>query len=61
MAREKKEGRFLNAKLPLDLINRVDAYSNKTRIPKTAIAELALREYLDRVAPEKTSEKRIKE
>lgn len=61
MARQRKEGRYLNAKLPVDLSDRIDAYSEKTRIPKTAVAELAIREYLDRVAPIKGSERDEKE
>lgn len=51
MARPKKEGRYLNAKLPTNLIDRVDEYSKTTRLPKTAIVELALLEYLDKRAP----------
>jgi hypothetical protein len=53
MARPKKEGSYLNAKLPTEIIKRVSEYSEKTRIPKTAIVELALIEYLNKVAPEK--------
>ena len=56
MARAKKEGSYLNAKLPTEIIERVSAYSEQTRIPKTAIVELALKEYLDKVAPVKKSD-----
>lgn len=57
MARAKKEGSYLNAKLPTETIERVRAYSEQTRIPKTAIVEIALKEYLDKVAPIKTTKK----
>lgn len=57
MARPKKEGSYLNAKLPAEIIERVNAYSELTRIPKTAIVEMALKEYLDKVAPVKTTTK----
>ena len=53
MARAKKEGSYLNAKLPTEIIERVSAYSEATRIPKTAIVEMALVKYLDEVAPVK--------
>ena len=56
MARPKKEGSYLNAKLPTEIIERVSAYSEKTRIPKTAIVEMALKEYLDKVDPVKEKE-----
>lgn len=57
MARPKKEGSYLNAKLPAEIIERVNAYSEATRIPKTAIVEMALEEYLNKVAPTKKNEK----
>lgn len=53
MARPKKEGSYLNAKLPFEIIDRVNEYSATTRIPKTAIVEMALVKYLDEVAPVK--------
>ncbi len=53
MARPRKEGSYLNAKLPTEIIEKVSAYSEKTRIPKTAIVEMALKEYLDKVDPVK--------
>jgi len=55
MARPRKEGSYLNAKLPTEIIERVSAYSEKTRIPKTAIVEMALKEYLDKVDPVKNN------
>ena len=57
MARPKKEGSYLNAKVPAEIIERVNAYSELTRIPKTAIVEMALEEYLNKVAPTKKNEK----
>ena len=60
MARAKKEGnfRFLNVQMPEDVLDRLTEYSEKSRIPKTAITEMALREYLDRVMPTKKSNKK---
>lgn len=58
MARSRKEGSYLNAKLPAEIIERVSAYSEKTRIPKTAIVEMALKEYLDKVDPVKDTKEK---
>lgn len=60
MARAKKEGnfRFLNVQMPEDVLDRLTEYSEKSRIPKTAITEMALREYLDKVMPAKKSSKK---
>lgn len=58
MARAKKEGSYLNAKLPTEIIERVSAYSESTRIPKTAIVEMALKEYLDKAVPVKDTKKK---
>ena len=52
-AKKQGEFRFLNVNLPVELLDRLDDYSDETRIPKVAIAEIALREYLDKVAPSK--------
>ena len=54
MARAKKEGQFLNAKISQELFDRVCDYSDQTRIPKTAIMEMALQDYMDKVAPIKS-------
>ena len=60
MARAKKQGefRFLNVNLPVELLNRLDNYSDETRIPKVAIAEIALQEYLDKVSPVKKANRK---
>lgn len=60
MARAKKEGnfRFLNVQMPEDVLDRLTEYSEKSRIPKTAITEMALREYLDKVMTAKKSSKK---
>ena len=57
MARAKKQGefRFLNVNLPVELLDRLDNYSDETRIPKVAIAEIAIREYLDKVTLSKSA------
>jgi hypothetical protein len=46
MAREKKNGRFLNCYVQQDIYDRLSLYSKETMIPKTAIVERALEEYL---------------
>ena len=48
MARAKREGNFhfLNVKINDDIMQKLDAYSEQTRIPKNAITEMALVEYL---------------
>lgn len=58
MPRKKKEGQFLNAKISQELFDRVEAYCEKTRLSKTAVMEIALQEYLDRVTKE--NDNRIK-
>ena len=58
MARQKKDGQFLNCYMRKDLYNRVEAYCQETMIPKTAIVEKAVEEYMNKVAPvEKKDEK----
>lgn len=49
MSRPKKDGKFINAYVRKDIVERVDAYSETSLIPKTAILEIALQEYLDKV------------
>ena len=46
MAREKKNGRFLNCYVRQDIYDRLSLYSKETMTPKTAIVERALEEYL---------------
>lgn len=48
MARAKKNGEFVNCKVRQDIADRLNAYSEKTMIPKTAIVEKAIEEYLNR-------------
>ena len=62
MARAKKKGnfRFLNVHLPVELLDRLEEYSDTTRIPKVAITEMALQEYLDKVAPRKRKRRNVK-
>lgn len=50
MTRPKKPGKYkyLNVAMPEELLVRLDDYSNATRIPKTAITEMALKEFLDK-------------
>lgn len=53
MPRPKKDGKVINYYVRKDLVDRLDAYSEKSMIPKTSIVEAALKEYLDKVDPEK--------
>jgi predicted transcriptional regulator len=48
MARERKDGSVISAKISADILDRMDDFSEKTGITKTAIIENAAREYLDR-------------
>jgi len=50
MARPKKPGKykFLNVSIPEELSDRLDAYAEATRLSKTVIAEMALKEFLDK-------------
>ena len=49
MAREKRDGEFrsLNVRLPEEVLGKLDEYAKESRIPKNAITEFALSEYLD--------------
>lgn len=48
MPRPKKDGKVINYYVRKDLVERLDAYSEKSMIPKTSIVEAALKEYLDK-------------
>ena len=52
MPRPRKDGKYVNLYARKDLMERLDEYSEKTMIPKTAVLEKALEEYLNRVVPE---------
>lgn len=49
MARAKKNGEFINCKVRQDIADKLNAYSEKTMIPKTAIVEKAIAEYLNKI------------
>lgn len=49
MARQKKDGHFLNCYIRVDIFDRLAKYCDETSIPKTAVVEKALQEYLDKV------------
>ena len=51
MARPRKDGKFLNIKIPMDLYDRVTEYATNMKLSKTSILELALTEYLNKVVP----------
>lgn len=58
MPRSKKPGRFLNAKVSDEIFDRVEEYSKISLLPKTAIVEVALKEYLDKYAGKITVKKK---
>lgn len=49
MARAKKNGEFVNCKVRQGIADKLNAYSEKTMIPKTAIVEKAIEEYLNKI------------
>ena len=48
MAREKKDGEFINCKIRQEVADKLNEYSKVSMVPKTAIVEKALDEYLDK-------------
>lgn len=61
MARPKvKESKAQSFRLRADIGERLDGYSETSHIPKTVIVELALEEYLNKVAPVKKTAKSTK-
>lgn len=62
MARPKtKDAEVRSFRIRKDLGTRLDDYSGWSHIPKTVIVELALEEYLNKVAPvKKTNRKDVK-
>lgn len=58
MARNKtKDSDPVSFRIRKDICERLSDYSESSRIPKTAIVEMALEEYLDKVAPTKKNKK----
>lgn len=52
MSRPKiKESKLRTFRMDNKIGDRLDAYSADTKIPKTAVVETALTEYLDRIYP----------
>ena len=47
MPREAKPGAFISCKVRTEIIEMLNAYSKQTMIPKTAIVEMALEQYLE--------------
>ena len=61
MARPKtKDAEARSFRIRKDLGIRLDEYSERSHIPKTVIVELALEEYLNKVAPVKKTAKSTK-
>ena len=61
MARPKvKDYKAQSFRIRADLGERLDGYSETSHIPKTVIVELALEEYLNKVAPVKKTAKSTK-
>lgn len=48
MPRKKKDGKYINIYMQRSLVEAVERYSETTMIPKTAILEKAVQEYLER-------------
>lgn len=58
MARNKtKDSDAVSFRIRKDISERLNDYSESSRIPKTAIVEMALEEYLGKVAPTKKNKK----
>ena len=58
MARNKtKNSDAVSFRIRKDISERLNDYSETSRIPKTAIVEMALEEYLSKVAPTKKDKK----
>ena len=49
MAKQKKEGQFLNCYIRKDISDALTLYSDDTGIPKTRVVEKALEKYLSDV------------
>lgn len=47
MPRAKKDGRYVNIYMEKPLADTLERYSAETHIPKTAIIEMAVREYME--------------
>ena len=58
MPRMKKEGEYINCKIRKDIYDKLSEYSNYSMIPKTALVERALAEYLEKMMHD-DKEKRI--
>lgn len=58
MARNKtKDSDAVSFRIRKDISERLSDYSESSHIPKTAIVEMALEEYLSKVAPTKKNKK----
>ena len=58
MARNKtKDSDAVSFRIRKDISERLNDYSELSHIPKTAIVEMALEEYLSKVAPTKKNKK----
>lgn len=58
MARNKiKDSDAVSFRIRKDISERLNDYSESSHIPKTAIVEMALKEYLNKVAPTKKNKK----
>lgn len=55
-----KESKAQSFRLCADIGERLDGYSETSHIPKTVIVELALEDYLNKVAPVKKTTKTSK-
>lgn len=48
MPRAKKDGKYINIYMDRMILEAAEQYSKETHIPKTALIEVAVKEYLER-------------
>lgn len=59
MAKDKSNYEARTFRLPPEILKRMDDYSNESGVSKTAMVEMALKAYLDKVYPEKNASAKI--
>ena len=52
MPQTKRNAVFLNCRIETKTMTKIKAYMEKTRLTKTAIVEMAIEEFLERVMPD---------
>ena len=59
MPRIKKEGSYINCKIKQDIYDKLNLYSEYSMIPKTALVERALEEYLNKAMQHNSENKQF--